>query len=531
MINNSSQLQVEIIGLKQSLIREKEQFSAIMRAVRDGIISTDNEGKILTLNKVAEKTTGWNKNEVVGLPLMKIFQIYEEKSEKPINNPVLCLLTEGIVSDLWENALLISRDGEKKVIEYTTSLICDQESRGIGAVLIFRDLTENLRIAQEYEKNEKLESIGLLAGGIAHDFNNFLTAILSNITLAMLNLPKDHQAYDRLSEAERSILRAKALTQQLLTFAKGGAPVRKVTRIAKVIIESSNFVLSGSNSKVKFALPEDLWPVELDEGQFSQVIHNIVINADQAMPTGGIITITGCNVKGDIKLPAGLETGKYVKLTIQDQGIGIPKEYLSKIFDPYFTTKQKGSGLGLTSALAIIRKHEGAIMINSEPGNGTEVTIYLPASGKKVIPQKSEEEKGSSLKKANILLMDDDRVILHAVEALLVHKGFDVTTAGDGRETIKLYSEALKTNSQFDIVIMDLTIPGGMGGREAIHELLNINPDVKVIVSSGYSTDPIMSEYWRYGFVQVLPKPYNISELISVVEDVLKPHGREVEEK
>ncbi|MCK5341734.1 MAG: response regulator, partial [Desulfobulbaceae bacterium] len=308
-------------------------------------------------------------------------------------------------------------------------------------------------------------------------------------------------------------------TGQLITFSKGGAPVKKNASLKKLIEESSGFILSGSNVQRELALPDDLWSVDIDPGQINQVINNIIINADQAMPGGGRLWVTAENitVNEDDALP--LAAGKYVKVTFRDQGIGIPGTYIEKIFDPYFTTKQAGKGLGLASAFSILKQHNGIITVDSAPGVGTSFSMYLPASLKQQeIEQDTPQQKISGSGSGKILVMDDDDMVRNVTSEMLTTLGYEVETARNGVEAIKLYQQSSEAGKPYDAVILDLTIPGGMGGRETIEKLLAINPEIKAIVSSGYSNDPILSEYQKYGFCEVLVKPMMLGELSEVLK-------------
>jgi CheY-like chemotaxis protein len=370
-----------------------------------------------------------------------------------------------------------------------------------------------------------------LQGGIAHDFNNLLTAILGNITLAKVSSSSEEKAYKRLTEAEKSLERAKGLTQQLLTFSRGGVPVRKTSYIRNLIKDSASFPLVGSNVRCEYSIQKDLSPVDVDIGQISQVMNNIILNARDAMPEGGVIKIGAKNIrvekgKGDTKA-GSLKEGQYIRISVQDRGVGIDKNNLNKIFDPYFTTKSEGSGLGLATTYSIIKNHDGLITVESKVGIGTTFYIYLPASDKEVQRDKDSEEIIATLKEekykgTKVLVMDDEENIRGFVGDVLGTMGCEVSCAKDGSEAIELYKGAKESKKTFDIVIMDLTIPGGMGGREAIGELKRIDPDVKAIVSSGYSNDPVMSDYKRYGFKGVLKKPFMITELTRVMDEVIK---------
>ncbi|MDQ3969483.1 MAG: ATP-binding protein, partial [Thermoproteota archaeon] len=392
----------------------------------------------------------------------------------------------------------------------------------IRVIIASRDTTEHRRMEEERLRAQKLESLGILAGGIAHDFNNMLTAILGNVSLAKIRMNSENKAYTRLTEAERACLRASDLTQQLLTFSKSGAPVKRIALIEDLIRESATFAIRGSKARCEYSIAEGLWLVEIDEGQISQVINNLVINADQAMPEGGEVRIVAENISLNTEDGVLLKEGKYVRITVQDQGIGIPQENLTKIFDPYFTTKHTGSGLGLAVVYSIIKNHGGYIGVESEVGKGTKFYIYLPAYDKAEIDKGNLVEERLIHGRGRILIMDDEQIIREVAGEMLSQIGYEVEFARDGMEAVELYKRAKECNRAFDAVIMDLTIPGGMGGREAVKKLRDIDPGIKAIVSSGYSNDPVMAEYGKYGFGGVVAKPYKIKELSEVLDRVIK---------
>jgi len=386
---------------------------------------------------------------------------------------------------------------------------------------VYVDITERKKMEEEHLKVAKLESIGVLAGGIAHDFNNILTAIVGSIGFAKLCISAEDDIYEALTVAEQAAFRAKDLTHRLLTFSKGGEPIRKVVSVPKLLKNTAGLVLSGSSALCEFMLKDDLSPVEVDEGQISQVINNILLNAVQAMPGGGKVRIAAENKSIEANDGLPLTKGKYVKVSISDQGCGIPKENIKKIFDPYFTTKDKGSGLGLTAAYSIIEKHHGYIQVESEAGTGTTFSVYLPASDSLLLIEKKEFQYFPADKKGRILIMDDEEILRNFVVRMLKKAGYEVSAASDGVEALELYEQAEKSGEAFDVIIMDLTIPGGAGGKETIQRLLEIYPDSKAIVSSGYSDDPIMANYKDYGFKAVVEKPYSINELTRTIEDVI----------
>jgi len=399
--------------------------------------------------------------------------------------------------------------------------ITDEEGNVTGIVGIIRDVTSNKKIEEERIRSSKLESLGVLAGGIAHDFNNLLTGIIGNASLARMLCNPEDKVYKRLTELEDASLRAKDLTQQLLTFAKGGAPIKKTTSIVSLLRDSATFAMRGSNITCDFSIPEDLSPVEVDEGQITQVIHNLIINAEQAMPKGGLIKVSAGNISVSPSNGLPVQDGEYIKITVSDTGIGIPKENLIRIFDPYFTTKEEGSGLGLATAYSIIKNHGGYVTAESESGAGTTFYIYLPASShKEIAPEKVVEEEPIH-GKGRLLVMDDEEIVRAVAEAILTELGYEVEFALDGASTIEAYKLAKKSGNPFDAVILDLTIPGGMGGKDTIKKLLEVDPTVKAIVSSGYSSDPIMSDFTKYGFSAVIAKPYKVAELSMIVHKVV----------
>jgi PAS domain S-box-containing protein len=421
---------------------------------------------------------------------------------------------------------IITKNGEVKWLDDRTYIRRGENGNITHYEGIVMDITDRMRIEQDKKKLEtqlqqaqKLESMGILAGGIAHDFNNILTTILGNVTLAKCQVTPEDELFDLLSEAETASARAQTLTRQLLTFAKGGAPVKETASIKEILKESFSFVLRGSKSCCEFSIAENLWPADADVGQISQVINNIVINANQAMPKGGIIQVAAENliIEDNHGLPG--KPGRYIRISVTDQGVGIAQKHLLNIFDPYFTTKQEGSGLGLATAYSIIKRHDGHIVVESRLEVGTTFHIYLPAS-EKAVPEKEEIKliKGHG----RILVMDDEASLRKIVGRMLGVLGYEAEFARDGAEAIRMVKEAKESEKPYDAVILDLTVPGGMGGKEAINKLLEIDPEVKAIVSSGYSDDPVLANFQEYGFKAMMPKPFEFLSLGKVLHDVLQ---------
>jgi PAS domain S-box-containing protein len=460
--------------------------------------------------------------EASGKHLSEVFNIINEKTRMRCVNPVERVLETGLIVGLANHTALIRKDGTEIIIEDSAAPIRDKTSTTSGVVLVFRDVTDKKRMEEELLKIEKLESVGLLAGGIAHDFNNLLTSIIGNISLAKLYIDSGNKAQERLDEAETATLRATNLTQQLLTFSKGGAPVKKMTSVVDIIRESAGLTLAGSKISPEYAVAEGVWNVAVDPGQMSQVFNNLIINAVHAMPQGGSIRFEVSNVVLAENDVPPLPEGRYVRISVKDSGVGIPKEHLAHIFDPYFTTKKKGSGLGLASVFSIVKRHDGHIAVESQEARGTHFHIYLPASPDAAVSV-SPSDATLTHGKGKILVMDDEEMVRDISGAMLRSLGYDAFFAEHGAKAVEMYKAALDTGEPFDAVIMDLTIPGGMGGSEAIGELRAIDADVRAIVSSGYSNDPVMAAYREYGFKAVIIKPYNIKNFSAVLREVVAP--------
>lgn len=503
------------------LAAEKERLAVTLRSINDGVITTDIDGHIILMNRVAEYLSGWRVQDALTRTVNDVFHCLNSQTREPYQLVFEEMVLGERLRSIPNRLVLLTRDGRERIITAYASPIRDRESRFAGIVLVFRDITEQIRIEEDVIRSEKLESIGVLAGGIAHDFNNLLTGILGNISLAQMMAQGDERLKIKLEEAARATERARELATQLLTFSKGGTPVKKTLAVDQIIMDSASFSLRGSNVRCDFRIPEHILPVDVDPTQMNQVINNLILNADQAMPDGGTIHISADNVEINELSNLPLRPGMYVVVSITDEGEGIPSDILPKIFDPYFTTKKRGSGLGLSTVYSVIKRHNGHISLQSEQGKGTTFTLYLPAS--EHLPE-SREAPSEILYRGTgkILVMDDEEVIRSVAAEILTHLGYEVVVAEHGDAALIFFEEAIRKGQPFDAVIMDLTIPGGMGGKELIRHLLLLDPNVKAIVSSGYSNDPILAFYQEFGFRGVVIKPYKAEDLSKALHDMLQ---------
>jgi PAS domain S-box-containing protein len=498
--------------LAEEAVRESEErYRLLFQESRDAIYISSRDGKFFDINDSGLDLFGYTKEEIAELNPNQIFADPEDriKYQKSIED-------QEFVRDF--QIKLRKKSGEIMECLITSTVRKSSEGNIIGYQGMIRDITEQKKMEEELQKIEKLESLGIMAGGIAHDFNNLLTTITSNISL--ISMTDDNKLLELLKDSKIACNHAKNLTHQLLTFSRGGAPIKKVSYIGNLLKDSSSFALRGSNIRCTYTIPLDLWPVEIDEGQISQVMHNLVLNAMQAMAEGGTIDIRAENIKEGTRDMVSLDHKKYVKFSIEDRGIGIPKEHIKKIFDPYFTTKEDGSGLGLASTYSIIKNHGGDIDVSSELDSGTAFHVYLQASEKK-LPVKKEKTANSVRGTGKILLMDDEQSVRKTVQRMLNYLGYEVEISSNGEDAIDLYKKAIKSRHPFDVIIMDLTIRGGMGGKETINKLLEIDSGVKAIVSSGYFNNPIMADYKKHGFCGVIPKPYEMEELNSLLQSII----------
>lgn len=507
---------------EQKILEEKQFTDTALDSQLDTFFLFEPEtGKALRWNRAFRTISGYSDAEIAANPAPESYYSPEDIARaNAFTEKILKLETGTIELDL------ICKDGSTVPTEYRVSVVKDGNGVPRYIISIGRDIRERKQAELEKQQleaqilqNQKLESVGTLAGGIAHDFNNFLSVIIGNASLAESLFSANKQFMKHISAILIGAEQAKNLTQQLLTFARGGAPVIKAVDINSLIHESAEFVLRGARVKCQFELSENIWSVKADKGQISQVISNLVINANQAMPDGGQIIIRTENIERIENENLPLVDGKYVKITVEDQGCGIPEKNLANIFDPYFTTKATGSGLGLATVFSIIKRHSGEIRVRSQEGKGTIFSIFLPAS--QMSPAQAQESPPLLHRgRGRVLIMDDEKDILEMAASMLEKLGYATEQATDGSDAVAMYQKALGTDSPFNLVILDLTVPGGMGGANAMTELAKIDPQVKVIVCSGYHHDPILSHYKDYGFIGMIPKPYRMNDMAKVLRDV-----------
>ncbi len=516
--------------VEQTLVAERERLAITLRGIADSVISTDVKGNIVLINRAAKELLGCSKKQAQGRPMTKIFKTVDAETGEPVVIPFDEILTRGREVRSGTNLAVVTRKGKMLRIDYTATPLRDHESALVGVVIVFRDITAKLQLETEMLRAQRLESVGDIAGGLAHDFNNLLSSVGLNISLARLQVGNDVDVGESLRHAEHSVQMARGISKQLMLFTRGGAPEKVEIDFRPHLEESVKFALGGSRVVPEFNLPDNLWVVEIDPSQINQVIHNLAINAAQAMPEGGTLTVSGKNVEaGKIKDPSKgtyLEDN-YVMITFQDTGDGIPSEILDRIFDPYFTTRKEGSGLGLFSCYTILNKHNGWIGAASLPGQGSTFTFYLPAAAGTV--DRAPENEWFDLGSGRILVMDDEEAIRRVMTSLIEVLGYQVETVTDGEEAVVHYRVAQEKDEPFDAVILDLTVPAGMGGLDTVKQLRKLDPHLKAIVSSGHVTHDALENYQKYGFAGVIRKPCTGEQLSRVLVSVMAERGKKKE--
>jgi two-component system, cell cycle sensor histidine kinase and response regulator CckA len=522
-IASKQQLVLANQNLEQEIIertRTRAELKNLVEQLPLGIVWSDCNGRIEFLNRFMVEKIGYHPEDVADfeewLTLACPDPVYRERVLEMREAAIKGCLSAGAPS--FYDVRVLCKDGSVR------DLNCSNQISGSRVVDIMIDMTEREMLQQQIIRNQKLESIGVLAGGIAHNFNNALTGVLGYISFARKFLEPSHKAYDLLLRGEKATKRASGLANQLLSFAKGGAPIRKVVSIGKIVEESVVLAVSGSKVVSALRLPPNLPFVYVDDGQICQAFNCICINAVQAMPEGGVLTVSGRGVStSKEKLPVPQE-GEYLELSFEDQGCGIREEDRSSIFTPYFTTKAElGTGLGLATVHSIVTRHGGVITFTTEVGKGTTFTVYLPVI-KRVAPEQQPDQhyvpKQADVTGRPILVMDDEELIRNLAADILEQQGYRVTLCGNGAEAVSLYREALESGKRYDAAILDLTIPGGIGGKETAQQILSLDPDARLIVSSGYSNNVVMNSYQEHGFCAASPKPYDAGELLRLLNEL-----------
>jgi PAS domain S-box-containing protein len=510
---------------ERALTEEKERLTVTLRSVGDGVITTDLDSTILSMNRVAEALTGWTHDEAIGKPLAEVFRNFDPETFQRCDNSITTLISEPRSLDVGRRStVLAARDLTEHPIEESTAPIRDGEGRAIGIVLAFRDITDSLRMQEERAKASKLASLGLLAGGMAHDFNNILMAVMGNVSMARATMAPTASSTDWLAEAEQACVRARCLTWQLLTFSKGGVPTKKTVAIGPILQESVGLALRGSGVSCALDIAPDLWNVEADAAQLAQVFSDVTLNARQAMLHSGEITIRAenvCEVDRRWENALRVEPGRYVRVSITDKGVGIPKEHLSRIFDPYFSTKPGATGLGLATTYSIIKNHGGVLAVESQLGSGTAIQMSLPAAGNRDTSEQADPVPRAKGGRRRVLVMDDEGSSRTLTTNMLDFLGYDVAVTDSGSAAVEHFKQALNAGSPFDAVLLDLVVPGDIGGVETMDKLGALDPEVKAILMSGLGQDPAVTEFRAYGFRAVITKPFTLHELNVTLRSVI----------
>jgi two-component system cell cycle sensor histidine kinase/response regulator CckA len=506
---NKAQLDEKIAALEAEISAAKTEISQY-RTVFDHcpmmIWFKDNQNNILKVNKLAAQATNQTPQELENHATKDFYpgeaDAYYQDDLEVIQSGQAKL---GIIETIQTKNGKISVQTDK-VPWY------DAHGNIKGVIVLVSDITVRKKYEEEIYQSQKLKSLGILAGGLAHDLNNLLSGITGNIDLAALSVKEGEDCTVYLSRIKSVLDKARHLTQQLLTFAQGGAPVQACIPIEQLIYECIDLFSAGSNVNCKVSVKSKLHNVHIDAGQISQVFNNLILNAQQAMPNGGTIDIDLENItRGN---------SEFVRISIKDRGQGISPENAEHIFDPFFSTKEKGTGLGLSISHSIIKRHGGEITFNSNEYGGTTFHILLPASFEAPVASCRVPPPSTGIK-ARVLVMDDDQFILDSLANMLKAIGCDYHCVRNGTDALNFFKDAVRRNEPYDAVILDLTIHGGMGGKETIKRLRELNIPFKSLVSSGYSNDPVMSAPQKYGFDAVLRKPFGLDELRLALKGLL----------
>ena len=512
----------ELAVIKIAADEVSEYAESIINTVREPLIALDQELRVVTASRSFYKVFKVTPEETVG---KLIYDLGNKQWDIPKLRELLeTILPQKTTFDDYEVEHDFADIGRRTML-----LNARQIQRVLGKeriiLLAVEDITEHKRTEGELLRTQKLESLGILAGGIAHDFNNLMTVVLGNVQLAMMGLPSNHTSYPLLQAVLQSAEQTRDLTSRLITFSKGGFPIKQISDVSGVLQEVVRKMVKGTVVRGAFDIVKDLWSAKVDENQIRQVFYNLTMNAIEAMPEGGTLTIQAHNTKVHSSDGLPLKEGSYLRIIFADNGTGIAEENLVRIFDPYFTTKgmgnQKGMGLGLSVCYSVLKKHDGHIAVTSRAGGGTAFTLYLPALAEKAHAAKIERVAPPSSSPNRALLMEDEIHVRALERAFLERLGYEVTETGDGREAIDRYKEAFLLNNPFDLVILDLTVCHGLGGQLTMERLLKEDPSVKAIIASGYVDEPVIEHYKDYGFRGALKKPFSFQEFGEMVKKVI----------
>lgn len=493
-------------------------LAILLAELAEGVLLSDASGQVVHLNAKAEQLLGHTCEESIGQPAWDLFKLVHRESGQPGESPVAKAISSGEATALNTEFALDTGTGTPPPVAFSTRAVMDATGRPAGAVLVFRLPGEMSLTPEELVRSNRFESLGQLAGGIAHDFNNLLTTILGGISLA-----KDQHDASALKNSEEACIAAKGLSKQLLTFAKGGSGVRQIVKPADILAEAQRLGSAGSTVKIELNIAPDTGTVCVDRAQMLQVFQNLVINAIQAMPTGqGQIWLSASNTALTEGQVAPLPAGNYVQIEVQDNGGGIKPEHVAKIFEPFFTTKKTGTGLGLATVLSIVKRHGGQMGVDSEIGRGTVFTVFLPVADQ---PEEAMARTPPTFNYATqtgrILFMDDDEQIRMLTKSMIESLEYKCDLANNGEEAIQLYKRYLNIGRPYDIVIMDLTIIGGLGGEQTFKVLRDLHPEVRAVIASGYDNDEMRRQFLDMGFYGYLTKPYRVGELGRIIRKVL----------
>jgi PAS domain S-box-containing protein len=522
-----SKIAEERLEEQRLLAIEKEQLDVTLRSIAEGVIAADINGKIVLMNRAAELLTGYDIDEARGKLISEICPTSDAAGAGHFGDIAFKAMTSCETIIQTKPSVLVSRSGAERIISQNAAPIRGRSGAVTGVVLALADVTEKQRLEDELFRTRRFESIGALAGGIAHDFNNILTGIITNLFVAKMQLDKNSEVFSLIAESEHAAFKASGLTNQLQAFSRKTPSVKSVISLKDLIEDSVGFFLSGSAADSQLDCDEEPWKTEIDRSQIDQAVHSIISNSAKRMPGGGIISIRIENIENSGSVVPSLKNGRYVKVTISDEGEPLTEEDADRFFEPYVNHGGSYAGLEMAAAYAIVRKHDGHIAVSSNAGRGISVSIFVPAiteeeDAKDV--QSGEHEtpaKDSASRRLRILLMDDEEMIRNSGKRLLSALGYEAETCADGESAVSMYRDAMNQSRPFDAVILDYTVPGGAGGREAMEKIISMDPEARGILCSGYSSEDIFENCRKSGFTYYLSKPYVLDELEKAIESVI----------